>query len=150
MYTGQQANPAGYLAHFVQSASVGTDLIYRNSVADDLLHQLLGNVSNVFPVVRVFFQERFRDFFLYSVYVFFPFQFVGVHQRGFQFFRAKLFNLFHQFFRRVVYGHFHLGLADLSLNAADEFADLFNIVMGKENGIQHFLLGNFLAACFYH
>ena len=71
-------------------------------------------------------------------------------KRGFQFLRAKLFNLFHQLFRRVVYGHFHLGLADLSLNAADEFADLFNIVMSKENGIQHFLLGNFLAACFYH
>ena len=79
VYTGQQANPAGYLAHFVQSASVGTDLIYRNSVANDLLHQLLGNVSNVFPIVRVFFQERFCNFFLYPVYVFFPFQFVGVH-----------------------------------------------------------------------
>ena len=150
VYPGQQAYPAGNRTYFIQRPSVRTDLVHRDGAAYDFLNQLLGNIGNVGAVFRIFFDKRFRNFFLHAVHVFFALQFVGVHEGRFQFFSAELFDFFYQFFRRIVFGHFHFRFADFSLDAADKFADLFNVLMSKENRVQHFLLGDFLAAGFYH
>ena len=150
VYPGQQAHAAGNRTHFIQRPSIRTDLIHRDGAAHDFLNQLLGNIGNVGAVFRIFFDKRFRNFFLHAVHVFFALQLVGVHEGRFQFFSAELFNFFYQFFRRIVLGHFHFRFADLSLDAADKFADFFDVLMGKENRVQHFLFGDFLAAGFYH
>ena len=83
VYPGQQTHPAGNRTHFIQGTAVRTDLVYRNGAADDFLNQFLGNIRYIRAVFRIFFQEYFGDLFLDFIYIFFPFQFIGIHQSGF-------------------------------------------------------------------
>jgi len=71
MRTCKQAYFAGNRTYFIQLTSVRTDLINGNSTANDLFHQLLRDVSYVFCIIRIFFNENFCNFSFYLSNVFF-------------------------------------------------------------------------------
>ena len=150
MRTSQQTNFAGYRTNFIQSTTIRTNLVNRNGTTNDFLNQLLGNVSNVFSVVRIFVNENFCDFCFNASNVFFTFQLVSIHQSFFQFSSAVCFNLFCNFSRRIVYGNFHFGFANLSNNFFLEFNQFFDYAVSKPDSIQHSFFGNFFSTCFYH
>ena len=150
MGTSQQTNFTGYRAYFIQLTTVGTDFINGNGTTNDFLNQFLGNVSNVFCVVRIFVNENFCDFSFNTSNVFFTFQFVSIHQSFFQFSSAVSFNFFCNFSRRIVYGNFHFGFANFSNNFFLEFNQFFDYAMSEPDSIQHSFFRNFFSTCFYH
>ena len=130
--------------------TIRTNLVHGNGAANNLLHQLLGDVSNVLSIVRIFLQEYFSDFGFNLGNVFFTLQLVSVHQGILQLLSTIFFNFSYQFSRRNVHGYFHLCLADFSNDFLLEFNQLLDYAMAKPNSVQHGFFGYFLRTCFNH
>ena len=150
MRTSEQTDFTGYRTNFVQLTTVRTDFVNGDGTTNDFLNQFLGDVSNVFSVVRIFVDENFCDFSFNACNVFFTFQFVSVHQSFFQFSSTVCFNFFCDFSRRIVYGNFHFGFADFSNDFFLEFYQFFNHAMSEPDCIKHSFFGNFFSTSFYH
>ena len=150
MRTSQQTYLAGYRTNLVQLTTIRTNLVHGNGATNNLLYQLLGNISNILSIVRIFLQEYFGDFCLDFSNVFLALQLVSVHQGILQLLSTIFFNFSYQFSRRNVNRYFHLGLADFSNNLFLELYQLLDYAMTKPNSVQHGFFGYFLSTCFYH
>ena len=150
MRTSQQTYLAGYRTNLVQLTTIRTNLVHGNGATNDFLNQLLGDVSNVLSIVRIFLQEYFSDFCFNLSYILFALQLVSVHQGVLQLLSTIFFNFSYQFSRRNVNRYFHLGLADFSNDFFLEFNQLLDYAMAKPNSVQHGFFGYFLRTCFNH
>ena len=130
--------------------AVRTNLIYRDSAANDFLNQLLGDVSNVFSIIRIFLQEYFSDFSFNLSNVFFTLQLVSIHQSIFELLSTVFFDFRNHFFRRSIERNFHFLFADFSNDFLLELNELFDYAMTEPDSIQHGFFGNFVSTCFYH
>ena len=148
--TSQETNFAGYRTHFIKLTTVRTDFVNGNGTTNDFLNEFLGDVSNIFSVVRIFVDENFCDFSFNTCNVFFTFQFISVHQSFFQFSSSVCFNFFCNFCRGIVYGNFHFGFADFSNDFFLEFYQFFDYAMSEPDCIKHGFFRNFFSTCFYH
>ena len=130
--------------------AVRTNLIYRDSAANDFLNQLLGDISNVLGIIRIFLQEYFSDFSFNLSNVFFALQLISIHQRILQLLSAVFFDFRNHFFRRSVERNFHFFFADFSNDFFLEFNELFNYAMAEPDSVQHGFLGNLVSTSLNH
>ena len=132
------------------AAAVGTDLLVDDLVPHDLFGHVVEDGVDVLALLGMRFVEGGVDLGLHLLGALFPLLAVeGVHLPDDLVHGERADGLV-QLLGGLVDVDLHLGLADLVLDALDEGADLLDLLMGKEDGAQHLLLGELLGPGFHH
>ena len=132
------------------AAAVGPDLLVDDLVPHDLFGHVVEDGVDVLALVGMGFVEGGVDLGLHLLGADLPLVAVeGVHLPD-HLVHGELTDGLVQLLCGLMDVDFHLGLADLVLDALDEGADLLDLLMGEQDGAQHLLLGELLGSGFHH
>ncbi len=147
---GQETHFAADRTDFVESAAVGTDLVHRDDMTEDPFDELLHHMGDIDLVVRIQFRKVLHDLCLGFFHHLVAVEFVRIHQSVMDLRFAVGIDFPGQIFGRRIDFELHLGLADFGLDLFLESHEFLDLLMGKENGVEHGGLGNFLRTGFDH
>ena len=150
VYAGQDARLAPDGADILQPAAVGADTLVEDLRADFFFREIIQAVFDLARLVGIYVRKMREDVLFDLVLLLFAGAAVILFERGVEFGRSVSADGSVDVFGNVIQLHLPLRLADLFLNALDERALLFDLLMPEEDGLHHLFVGDLLRARLDH